>query len=334
MMMSWRKLNSIFISIVILYPYRKMKKTYFFSVAWLWFLLNVTVVQAQTAPDSTVLYRIETTDGNEYLGTIVNEDTEKIHLKTQQVGTITIAKSTIKSMVPVNLNQVKGGAYWFDNPQSTRYLFAPNGYGLRKGEGYYQNILVFVNQASVGITDNISVGAGVVPFFLFGGPTPIWLVPKVSIPIKKDKINVGVGALIGTVLDTESDSYDESSSTGFGLAYGQATFGSRDRNISLGLGYGYADGGWANYPTLTLSALIRTGRRGYFITENYLITTGYESIGLISLGGRRIIKTIGIDFGLVIPTGLSTDFVAVPFLGLTIPFGQKNRAIAEPRQSK
>ncbi|QNF32450.1 hypothetical protein HUW51_06800 [Adhaeribacter swui] len=281
-------------------------------------LLSLTAKQAsaQTATDTTGLYRIETSDGNEYFGKIIIEDSTGIQLRTEKLGTIRIARPDIKTMITVNAKNLKNGTYWFDNPQSTRYLFSPNGYGLRAGEGYYQNIMVVVNQISVGITDNVSIGLGTVPLFLFGTSTPVWVLPKVSFPVVKDKFNVGAGALVGTVMGEES--------AGFGIVYGITTLGSRDKNISLGLGYGYAGGDWARTPTFTLSGMLRTGNRGYLLTENYLIGSADGSIGLITCGGRRIIKKVGLDFGLVLPTGSEIDtFIAIPFLGLTVPFGQK-----------
>ena len=282
-------------------------------------LLLQTITQpvwAHTVSDTTLIYRVETTDGNEYLGKIATQDATAIQLKTEKLGTIRLLRQDIKTLTAVNAKNLKNGAYWFENPQSTRYLFSPNGYGLRAGEGYYQNILVVVNQVSVGITDNVSIGLGTVPLFLFGASTPVWLLPKVSFPVVKDKFNLGAGALVGSVLGEDSE--------GFGIVYGISTFGSRDKNISLGLGYGYAAGDWARTPTITLSGMLRTGNRGYLLTENYLIGTGDGSIGLITLGGRRIIKKVGLDFGLVIPAGSDINtFIAIPFLGLTVPFGQK-----------
>ncbi|MGI9543985.1 MAG: hypothetical protein ACR2MX_12080, partial [Cyclobacteriaceae bacterium] len=166
-----------------------------------------------------------------------------------------------------------------------------------------------------GVTDNVSVGLGLVPLFLFAGaPTPVWITPKFSIPITKDKLNVGGGAVLGTVIGQED--------SGFGVLYGLSTFGSRDKNVSVGLGWGFAGGEIANTPTITVSALIRTGPRGYFLTENYFINSGLEQVGLISLGGRRIIGKAGLDFGAFIPIGVDT-FVAFPWLGITIPFGKK-----------
>ena len=102
------------------------------------------------------LVSIETVDGNEFLGEIMKEDSLSIVLKTQKFGEITIYKSDIKHQEKVHVQQVKDGILWFDNPQSTRYFWAPNGYGLKKGEGYYQNIYVLWNQFTFGITDNLN----------------------------------------------------------------------------------------------------------------------------------------------------------------------------------
>jgi hypothetical protein len=42
---------------------------------------------------------------------------------------------------------------------------------------------------------------------------------------------------------------------------------------------------------------------------------------MLSLGGRRIIKKAALDFGLFMPVGADAGFIAIPWLGFTIPFG-------------
>jgi hypothetical protein len=155
------------------------------------------------------------------------------------------------------------------------------------------------------------------PLFLFaGGSTPIWIVPKFSIPVEKDKFNLGTGAFLGTIVGEETGM--------FGLLYGTATIGSRDKNVSFGLAYGFAGGEWLNVPVINVSSMIRTGPKGYFITENYVITAEGEIVVLLSAGGRSIIRNIGLDYSLWIPLGFEMDtFVAIPFLGITIPLRKK-----------
>ena len=211
---------------------------------------------------------------------------------------------------------MKAGKLWFENTQSTRYFWSPNGYGLKKGEGYYQNIWVLWNQASIGVTDYFSVGAGIVPLFFFGGTaTPVWIVPKFSIPVVKDKFNIGAGAIAGTLLGE---------GTGFGIVYGLGTLGNRNNNVTLGVGYGYAGGDWAKKPMITFSGMARVGQRTYILTENYFISTVEENVVILSVGCRSIIKKAGIDYGLFIPVVSEQEsFIAIPWVGFTMPFGKK-----------
>jgi hypothetical protein len=295
-----------------------MKTLILRSPLLLFAFLQVYFCQAQTEPDTLKLWTIEMNNENEYLGKIISRDSEKIVFETRELGRITINVRDIKSIREVIPDQIVEGEYWFENPQATRYFWAPTGYGLRRETGYYQNVWIFFNQFSYGFSDNFSIGVGIVPLFLFGGlPTPIWITPKVSIPLA-EKFHLGAGALIGTVVG-------EDAGGGFGIAYGTTTFGTRDRNFNLGLGYGFADGDWARHPTVTLSAMVRTGRRGYLLTENYVIDTGYETLVLLSLGGRRVGKKLSLDFGGILP--ISSDFstfVAIPWLGISVPLGKNN----------
>lgn len=264
----------------------------------------------------SVSYFIETVDGNTFTGVLVEEDDQKVVLKTQLLGEITVLRTNIKKMELIIPTKMKEGQYWFDNPQATRYFFSPNGYGLKAGEGYYQNVWVLFNSFAVGVTDNISIGAGMVPLFFFGESTPMWITPKFSIPVKSDKFNLGGGALIGTVLGEEN--------AGFGIVYGLVTSGSKDNNVTFGMGYGYAGGDWAQSPMLNFNGMFRTGARGYFITENYFINGADANVLLISLGGRQIIKNAGLDYGLLLPFSSEMDqFIAIPWLGITLPFGNK-----------
>lgn len=286
-------------------------------------LLGLNAARAQET-DSARMVQIVTVDGNEFIGTILEENPESVQLKTDQFGTITIKRSNIKSIQPIKLSQMVAGQYWFENFQSTRYFFSPNGYGLKKGEAYYQNAWIFFNQFSVGVGKNFSIGGGFVPLFLLGGgPTPVWLTPKFSIPISKGKVNLAAGAMLGTVLGAEDDLEGESGGNGFGQLYGMLTLGNRDRNFNFGLGYGYSGGELASTPTITFSAMVRTGPRGYFITENYIIDAGDDVVTLLSFGGRRLVKRSGIDFGLIIPVAADMEsLVAIPWLGLTVPLNK------------
>ena len=272
-------------------------------------------IHGQTGTD-TLRYVIETTDGNEYLAKILESTDEYILVQTEIFPELKIPKSAVKSMKKVTISDMNKGEYWFKNPHSTRYFYSPNGYNLQRNEGYYQNTWVFFNQVSYGFSENFSVGVGMIPLFLVGADiAPVWITPKLGIPLIKDKLNLGIGVLAGTVLGEGE---------GLGIAYTTLSYGSRDKNSTIGGGWAYSSDGWAKYPTLSFSAMSRFSKKGFFITENYLISTAYETIGLISLGGRSVQKKLAIDYGLIFPVNSGADVcLAIPWLSITVPFGNK-----------
>lgn len=280
----------------------------------IYLLFSVSVCPAQNS-DKSLMYQIKTKQGNIFVGKILKQDASEVIIFSKELGTIHISQANIKRILSMKAVKKRQYSLWGSNIQSTRYLFAPNGYGLEKNQGYYQNVGVLINSFAVGLGKGVSIGGGFIPMFLFGGgPTPVWVTTKVSIPVVKNKFNMGVGALMGTVLgDSES---------GFGMVYSISTFGTRDKNISVGMGYGYAGGHWAQTPLVNLSAMVRTGARSYLITENYFVVLDGVMV-IISAGGRWMVKNVGLDYGLLMPVfGGSDTFVGIPWLGITIPFGE------------
>jgi hypothetical protein len=284
-------------------------------------------VFSQNDRDTSSIWRIETTDGNEFFGTILLQDINAIRLKTQMLGVLTIPVSFISSSTIVDKEAIKQGEVWMKNLQAARYFYSPNGFGLEKGSGYYQNTWVLFNQVSYGVTNYFTLGAGMVPLFLLGGaPTPVWITPKFSLPVVKEKLNVGGGVLLGQIVGEDMIT--------FGVLYGVATLGNRDRNLTAGLGYAFSDSGWSK-PLINLCGMMRVGKRGYLLTENYFfsmkredIFEGKKNIVVLSVGGRTVWPKLSLDYGLVAPVNMAEVFVAIPWLGLTLPLG-KSRSYAK-----
>jgi hypothetical protein len=273
--------------------------------------------QIQVKQDSTYIFEME--DGNTYIGKVVNLTQGEMYEVKTSVGNIKLFQKNIIVIKRLDKSNLKDGEYWPSSPHSSRYFFSPSGYGLRKGEGYYQNAWVFFNQVSYGISDNFSLGVGMIPTFLFGLGSevlPIWFTPKVNIPYKNGKGAFGAGTLFITSLGEETG--------GVGLLYGSNTFGTRDKQFTLGVGLGYSGGdGFSEYPVINASGLIRTSKNWAFVTENYFFT--FDSFGaLISGGARYMGKRIAIDFGGFVPIFEDQDqFFIAPWLSISVPFGKR-----------
>jgi hypothetical protein len=269
-------------------------------------------VIAQTTGEQ---YRIETVQGLIITGEVITQTGESVVLRTRELGDVTISRSDIRSMRQIGAVQAEDVRNWFGNPQPTRYFFATNARGIQQGKWYYQNTWIFFNNVNGGVTDNFSIGVGIIPLFLFGAPaTPVWLMPKVSIPVERDNIYLAAGGLFGGLIGEDA--------LGIGLAYGVATIGSSDKNLSLGLGYGYAGSNWSRSPFVNISGIIRVGRTTYLLSENYIFSTDEDSYGLLSFGMRYATENLAVDFGLIRPTDIGGLFIALPWVGITIPIGR------------
>lgn len=288
-------------------------KRYCVITAFVW-LTAITALFPVDGFAQADLYRVETTEGNVFIGHVVSEDDERIILNIESIGEVSIRRINIRSMTRVDPQRMRDGVYWHTNPQATRYFFAPNAIGLEKGTGYYQNTWIFFNNVNYGISDNISLGGGLVPMFLFGvSGTPVWLLPKVTIPVAADQFHLGAGAMLGGVVGIDSEL--------LGLFYGVATLGDRDRNLTVGLGYGYAGREISSTPLINVSGMVRTSRRLYLLSENYFIP-GAEFSGIVSFGARWTAENFAVDFGLFRPLEDAGGLIGVPWLGVTIPFGR------------
>ncbi|MDH5381929.1 MAG: hypothetical protein OEW75_13810, partial [Cyclobacteriaceae bacterium] len=96
-------------------------------------VLSATCYSQEKA--DTLLFKIETQDGNTFIGNKIAEDENTITLMTENYGKLEIKKVHIKSVKPIENESLINGQYWGENVQDARYFWAPNGYGLQKGEG-------------------------------------------------------------------------------------------------------------------------------------------------------------------------------------------------------
>ncbi|MCH8546379.1 MAG: hypothetical protein LAT54_06570 [Cryomorphaceae bacterium] len=288
-------------------------------------LMLLNTLQAQGIDqfnDTTKVYRVELNDGSVFFGTIIARDTEKLVLKTKVMPRVELSHRDIKRMTEVKTTEYKKGKYWFANPHTSRYLYSPSGFNLKKGEGYYQNTNLILNSFNVGVTDNITVGGGIelISTFVtlaFGEFQPIFfLTTKASVKIE-DNLHIGGGALYVNMPFYE---YNQTSRTGSGIAYGIATYGNPDHNITAGLGWGFVQSEFSESPIITISGTSRFSERFAFISENWFIPVdGYYA--LYSYGVRFIAESIAVDLAFINnPDIAEFIIIGLPFVSFTVKF--------------
>ncbi len=199
---------------------------------------------------------------------------------------------------------VEGGEFWPEDPNRTRLFFGPTARSLARGEGYFAVYELFVPFLTVGITDSFIISGGTPLIFGEEGSRPFWLAPKLRV-LQSGNTEAAVGVL-GVTIEDEN----------FGLLYGVVTRGTPTGSFTVGVGYGYANGGVADNPAIMLGGEIRAGRRVKLITENYLFP---GSTGLISIGPRFFGERLSADLGLVVPVG-AEDTIVFPLVNFVWNF--------------
>jgi len=268
---------------------------------FLLFIIGQTIAfsQEKVSDNQSKRFVVTLKDGSTMQGLIVFEDAKEITLSTDNLGTVTIKKDQIKSMVLLDSKNYRKGKYWFPNPNYSRYFIGP-GIQLKKGDGYYQNVDLSVNTASYGITNFFSIGGGIELYSTLNGHPIFLIMPKLGFEVTKS-LWVGGGILYVNALESIGDF------GGLGIAYASATYGNTNNNITAGAGWGYVGNDWANKPTFTLSGMTRLSRRFGLVTENWFVPTP-DYYAIFTYGVRFIGEKIAVDIGLVNSKDIAKDF--------------------------
>jgi hypothetical protein len=291
------------------------------------FLFGFFALQAQTKilknGDNV---SIQTKDGAKYSGSVQSMTDEEITLEQFKSGTkITVKKKNVHLIRNIAAPTTqKNSEYDFENPNATRYLFAPSSLNLRKGEGYYQNAYIGANMVSYGITDRFTVGGGLELFTTLAGSPTLMLTSKFNYPIS-EKLNIGAGALflnLGSIQERISA----------GIVFGTATVGDRETNATVGAGWGFFKNsistGSTNSPIVTICGMTRLAPHWALVSENWIVTEREVQFGILSLGARYMRESFTIDFALWRPVAADAanndiGLFAVPYLDIVIPFGKR-----------
>jgi hypothetical protein len=260
--------------------------------------------------DSLQTYVLVTPEGNETRGKIEAINKTSVEFRTEYLGVVVVEAYNIQQIYRQDSYVPRSGKSWFPNPNSTRYLFGPSAYNLEKGEGYYQNTYVFLNMVNLGVTDYFSVGGGFEFISTFTGNPIAFITLKLGFPVT-EKFSLGGGILAG-VLTGEASA---------GIIYSIATYGSKEHNITAGLGYGYIDRELSSRPVLTFSGMTRAGQRVSFVTENWIVPINGSYYPVISYGMRLFGPKMSFDIAFFNSSDIFEEiFIGIPYVDFVIKF--------------
>ena len=270
-------------------------------------------------------------DGTSLRGQIVASSGNTIRLKTENLGEVTLEMTQIAEIHDAD-GFIRKGRFYSRNPFHTSYFASPTASTLKRGEGVYQNTYVFLNSVNFGITDHITLGGGFVFLPGSGNPKNFFITPKICLN-PNGRVRVGIGTVLG-VFFVENyigpGNRRETQPEVGGIAYGNVTFGDREKNGTIGLGWGYGNGEIGRQPVISASYMARVGRKVAFITDNFVITADNETVGIVSAGVRLYGERIGGDLALYTPVsaGLNQLFI-LPFASFKVKLGRGKSGISD-----
>lgn len=317
--------------------------------AWGWVLLLLLVAgsapaaaqQPELPAVSDTLYEIRLVDGSTLYGRVTAVDADRVVLQTEGGVRVELSRAQIRSAAPVR-GTVHGGEVWPEDPNVTRLFFAPTGRSLRKGEGYAGAFELFFPFLSYGISDRVTLAGGtpILPGLDLIGRV-YYLAPKVRVTSGRQwDLSAGVLTFVNLA---------ETDEPALGVLYGVGTWGTTDRAVTAGAGWGFAGSDVQNQPAFLLGGETRVSRRVKLITENYLISyeterwegepmrrdgdpmmevgstrTVVERLGLVSVGIRLFGERLSADAGVGLGVGGGDDFgCCLPLVNFVYNFGKR-----------
>ena len=103
-----------------------------------------------------------------------------------------------------------------------------------------------------------------------------------------------------------------------GIINAMGTIGSDDKSLTLGLGYGYADGKLGDKPAVILGGEWRFSRKISFVSENWMLPGVNDAI--ISYGLRFFGEKFSADIAFANILDEDAIFPGIPYVGLVWNF--------------
>jgi hypothetical protein len=235
-------------------------------------------------PDSQYV-KLTLVDGSVLVGQ-VREVTATTVRFASVLGESVSPRSAIRRVEATSSGSVHDGEVWPEDPSRTRLFFAPTGRMQHAGEVYFSDAYVLFPSFQGGLSDRLSVGAGMSVVPGLGLDEQVYYItPKVGL-YASPNVNLAIGALVagaGAITDEGP----------FGLGYGVATVGGEDGSVTVGAGFGFHQSS-TSQAIFMLGGSKRVSSNIALLTENYLYTE-HETSALISAGIRFMSEKLAVD---------------------------------------
>jgi len=198
--------------------------------------------------------------------------------------------------------------------------------GLGANEQVY-----FINpKLGFNVSDKISLGGGFI-YMNYPENQEYEIFDTLTIPVVDNGLQIGDTTILYTI-DWENDLYRRNG----GIVFGVGTYGDKENNLTLGLGYVYYKNEFLKHPVFMLGGMVRTSRRTALVTENWIVTVpqkhlwedltpGNYTSAIIMYGVRFFGERMSVDLAFFqfpgeMGFGNELFFPGIPYLDFVVKF--------------
>lgn len=248
------------------------------------------VSDSTTGTVSYKLYRITKNDGAEYIGHILSSNAREVLIETSDLGEIYIPKHEIKEITEIeDINKYIKGKLYKDNRLYSKYLFTNSAIPLEKEDDYFHLTYIALGEGQFALNKNLSLG-----FVTSYAGVPLMLTPKLGFKVANN-IYIGTSVYLGW------GSYILPR-TFFAAGTLTATFGNKENNFTINVGYGGIYNNilyTPNYPLLSFAGHKRLNSKLFLNTETLFFNSDQFLVGSLMSSVRWMTRHNSCwDFGL------------------------------------
>lgn len=257
-------------------------------------LLSKLSFAQETVPTKVFI----TKDGSEIVGQMRDSTAEYVTVFNEIVGEIRFKTSEIESIRPFiesDIEHIEESSDWFVPPVPSVNFLTETAIGMKKGDIYYQNVLLFGNKFGFGISDHFSINAGFEWLSTFNGHAPTLLIaPKYTFTDLSSTFHIGIGSNLLYL------PYNSGSSAYVASLYVISTVGDTDLNFTFGIGGGATGDDFYESPIFQLGGFGRIAKNFAIVVDALTIADDESDFYYVGSSFLRYMTSkFNIDLGYV-----------------------------------
>ena len=302
-----------------------MKQIFVFAIVFFQIIFSTGLSAQNVRKTTEELYEISTINGDKYTGYINRMDDTNIIIDIKEAGLLTLKREYIKSIKKVYPNSKNNKT---NLPQ--KYLYDKSAFPLGKGNFYYANTMLMINDFVYGITDHLTAESNINFYSLFDGgfeDVGMSFSMNYSSYLIKNKLTFLGGVRYSRLFKKRYyyDYYDyriHPHKKNILALSGILTLGDKSNNLSLGFKYPFSkySDGLESSKIINFSGMVKITNSTSFMFD--LLAIIEDSPLIITINARSKIKGIYLDYGFLGDVDDSGFEFFAPLLSIKIPFIQ------------